>query len=159
MILDSGPFSHRTMFRLSKLKLIGPGGLGMVPIRSLLSQNWNWPRWCVWQFPQSQQWQCNSYFYRGKKEVRCNYETLTIVNKQTNNIQRNKKQHTPKLVQRLQFAVTNYLVDGPEWMMSTVFGFVADADVVLHCGRCERLGKRRRKLSAERLGRVWWIRL
>ena len=38
MIQDSGPFSHRTMFRFSKLKLIGLGGLGMVPIRSLLWQ-------------------------------------------------------------------------------------------------------------------------
>ena len=35
IIQDSGPFSHRTMFRFSKLKLIGLGGLGMVPIRSL----------------------------------------------------------------------------------------------------------------------------
>ena len=35
-IQDSGPFSHRTMFRFSKLKLICLGGLGMVPIRSLL---------------------------------------------------------------------------------------------------------------------------
>ena len=33
---DSGPFSHRTMFRSSKLKLIGLGSLRMVPIRSLL---------------------------------------------------------------------------------------------------------------------------
>ena len=38
MIQDSGPFSHRTMFRFSKLKLIGLGGLGMVPIRLLLWQ-------------------------------------------------------------------------------------------------------------------------
>ena len=38
MLQDSGPFSHRTMFRFSKLKLIGLGGLGMVPIRSLLWQ-------------------------------------------------------------------------------------------------------------------------
>ena len=29
MIQDSGPFSNRTMFRFSKLKLIGLGGLGM----------------------------------------------------------------------------------------------------------------------------------
>ena len=36
MIQDSGPSSHRTMFRFSKLKLIGLGGMGMVPIRSLL---------------------------------------------------------------------------------------------------------------------------
>ena len=34
MLQDSGPFSHRTMFRFSKLKLIGLGGLVMVPIRS-----------------------------------------------------------------------------------------------------------------------------
>ena len=38
MIQDSGPSSHRTMFRFSKLKLIGFGGMGMVPIRSLLCQ-------------------------------------------------------------------------------------------------------------------------
>ena len=34
MIQDSGPSNHRTMFRFSKLKLIGFGGMGMVPIRS-----------------------------------------------------------------------------------------------------------------------------
>ena len=45
MIRDSGPFSRRTMFRFSKLKPIGLSGLGMVPVRSLLWQNWNWPRW------------------------------------------------------------------------------------------------------------------
>ena len=36
MIQDSSPSSHRTIFRFSKLKLIGLGGMGMVPIRSLL---------------------------------------------------------------------------------------------------------------------------
>ena len=65
MIQDSGPSRHRTMFRFSKLKLIGLGGLGMVPVRPLLwrklelasvvwgwcqsdhycDENWNWPRW------------------------------------------------------------------------------------------------------------------
>ena len=38
MIQDSGPSNHRTMFRFSKLKLIGLGGMGMVSIRSLLWQ-------------------------------------------------------------------------------------------------------------------------
>ena len=36
MIQDSSPFSHRTMLRFSKLKLVGLGGLGMMPVRSLL---------------------------------------------------------------------------------------------------------------------------
>ena len=36
MIQDSGPSSHRTMFRFSKLKMTCLGGMGMVPIRSLL---------------------------------------------------------------------------------------------------------------------------
>ena len=39
MLQDSGPFSHRTMFRFSKLKLIGLGGLVMVPLRSLYGAN------------------------------------------------------------------------------------------------------------------------
>ena len=38
MIQDSGPSNHRTMFRFSKLKLIGLGGMGMVPIRSFVTK-------------------------------------------------------------------------------------------------------------------------
>ena len=38
MIQDSGPSNHRTMFRFSKLKLIGFGGMGMVPIRSFVTK-------------------------------------------------------------------------------------------------------------------------